>query len=189
MDPAALQIGSGRNSINPNTGQPEFADDVLAPPQGPMETVEVTGKRPFSMSYLDALTRATFGESEGEGPKGWRAAMGAIMNRVDTPGFADTVPGVVFQKNAFQSVSDGRYNVDPTKLQGARLEAWNGIRDMAKSQLEEAMNGNVPYAPRFFRRVGSPSPWFDKAVANGTLEPVGIIGNHEFYEDPKRKKP
>jgi hypothetical protein len=48
---------SDRNSINPNTGQPEFADDVLAPPQGPMETVEVTGRRPFSPNDINVAIK------------------------------------------------------------------------------------------------------------------------------------
>jgi len=63
IDPTALRIGSGRNSINPHTGQPEFADDTLAPQQGPIENVTVTGQRPFSLNDVNNAARLIYAEA------------------------------------------------------------------------------------------------------------------------------
>jgi N-acetylmuramoyl-L-alanine amidase len=57
---------------------------------------EVTGDNPFGVGYEEAF-------------KSKLAVAQVILNRVESPHFPDTVHDVIFQKNAFTPLLDGRY--------------------------------------------------------------------------------
>lgn len=57
---------------------------------------EVTGEDPFGVGYEEAFNSKL------------RVAQ-VILNRVESPDFPDTVHDVIFQKNAFTPLVDGRY--------------------------------------------------------------------------------
>src|SRR5262249_50679067 len=53
IDPSHLRVGSGRNSINPQTGQMEFDDTVRDDNGMPVENVTVAATRGPMDTYLD----------------------------------------------------------------------------------------------------------------------------------------
>ena len=57
---------------------------------------EVTGENPFSVGYEEAFKSKL------------RVAQ-VILNRIESPHFPNTMRGVIFQKNAFTPLLDGRY--------------------------------------------------------------------------------
>ncbi|HEY8529757.1 MAG TPA: spore cortex-lytic enzyme [Paenibacillaceae bacterium] len=73
------------------------------------------------------LAHAVHGEARGEPYEGQVAVAAVILNRVRSPLFPDTVPGVIFQPGAFTSVSDGQIWLTPdeTAFRAAR-DAVNG---------------------------------------------------------------
>lgn len=59
-------------------------------------------------AYL--LGKAIWAEAEGE-PYIGKVAVGAVLlNRVDSPSFPNTLSGVIYQSNALESVSNGRFS-------------------------------------------------------------------------------
>ena len=73
-----------------NIDDTEFAEFVR------VVEAEVTGDYPFGVSYEEAFKSKL------------RVAQ-VILNRVESPHFPDTVHDVIFQKNAFTPLLDGRY--------------------------------------------------------------------------------
>ena len=57
---------------------------------------EVTGENPFGLNYEDAFEAKLH-------------VAQVILNRVESPYFPNTVHDVIFQKNAFTPLVDGRY--------------------------------------------------------------------------------
>lgn len=73
------------------------------------------------------LARVIYGEARGEPYKGQVAIGAVVLNRVKSPSFPNTVAGVVYQRGAFDAVSDGQINLAPneTAVRAAR-DALNG---------------------------------------------------------------
>lgn len=80
-----------------------------------------------SNNSLNLLARAISGEARGEPYEGQVAVGAVILNRVDNANFPNTIAGVVYQSGAFDSVSDGQINMEPTTtaVKAAR-DALNG---------------------------------------------------------------
>lgn len=73
------------------------------------------------------LARVIYGEARGEPYKGQVAIGAVVLNRVRSPEFPNTVAGVIYQRGAFDAVSDGQINLAPddTAVRAAR-DALNG---------------------------------------------------------------
>lgn len=73
------------------------------------------------------LARIIYGEARGEPYKGQVAIAAVVLNRVKSPSFPNTIAGVIYQKGAFDAVSDGQINLAPneTAVRAAR-DALNG---------------------------------------------------------------
>ncbi len=73
------------------------------------------------------LAKLIYAEARGESYKGKVAVAAVVLNRVRSSEFPNTVSGVIYQKNAFESVTNGSINNTPTSecLRAAR-EAMNG---------------------------------------------------------------
>lgn len=72
-------------------------------------TVEVTDTTvTFTDAEIDLIALVTMAEAEGESSYGKRLVIDVILNRVDSPHFPDTVEGVIYQRNQFESVWNGR---------------------------------------------------------------------------------
>lgn len=84
-----------------------------------------SGSSASSNQYL--LARLIYAEARGESYKG-KVAVGAVaLNRVRSSQFPNTLSGVVYQKNAFECVTNGSINNTPnSECLRAAKEAMNG---------------------------------------------------------------
>ena len=75
------------------------------------------------------LARVIYGEARGEPYKGQVAIGAVVLNRVRSASFPNTIAGVIYQKGAFDAVSDGQINLAPndTAVRAARdaLSGWD----------------------------------------------------------------
>ena len=80
-----------------------------------------------SSSNVNLLSHLIYGEARGESYIGQVAVGAVIMNRVKSSLFPNTISGVIYQKGAFDAVSDGQINMSPdsTAIKAAQ-DAING---------------------------------------------------------------
>jgi N-acetylmuramoyl-L-alanine amidase len=84
-------------------------------------------------SYL--LCKIAMAEAESEGVKGKALVMLVVLNRVWSNEFPDTIEEVIFQKNQFSPVANGRYDaVEPDEecyeaLKLIQVDHWNESQD------------------------------------------------------------
>ena len=73
------------------------------------------------------LAQCIYGESRGEPYKGQVAVGAVILNRVKSSAFPNSIPGVIYQRGAFDAVKDGQINLTPdaNALKAAK-DAMNG---------------------------------------------------------------
>ena len=81
----------------------------------------------YSSSDVTLLAKLIYAEARGEPYKGQVAVAAVVLNRVRSSSFPNTISGVIYQSNAFESVSNGSINKTPDSdcLRAAR-EAMNG---------------------------------------------------------------
>lgn len=113
--------------------------------------------------HVDLLARLVAAEARGEPFAGQVAVAAVVLNRVRDPRFPDTIPGVVYQPRAFESVSNGliwRRAPTATEYRAARA----------------ALNGWDPTGGAvFFWNPSKPvSPWI------WTRRIIARIGRHVF---------
>ncbi len=78
-------------------------------------------------SDLDLLSRLVYGEARGEPYTGQVAVAAVVLNRVKSSSFPNTIAGVIYQKGAFDVVSDGQINLTPNSTaRKAAQDALNG---------------------------------------------------------------
>lgn len=78
-------------------------------------------------SDVNLIAKAIYGEARGESYVGQVAVGAVIMNRVKSSKFPNTIAGVVYQKGAFDAVSDGQINLNPdSTAKKAAQDALNG---------------------------------------------------------------
>ena len=84
-------------------------------------------------TYL--LCKIAMAEAESEGVKGKALVMLVVLNRVWSNEFPDTIEEVIFQKNQFSPVANGRYDaVEPDEecyeaLKLIQVDHWNESQD------------------------------------------------------------
>lgn len=84
-------------------------------------------------SYM--LCKIAMAEAESEGVEGKALVILVVLNRVWSEEFPDTIEEVIFQKNQFSPVANGRYDeVEPDKecyeaLEMIQFEHWNESQD------------------------------------------------------------
>lgn len=81
-------------------------------------------------SDLNLLSRLVYGEARGEQYIGQVAVAAVVLNRVNSSSFPNSVAGVIYQRGAFDVVSDGQINLTPNST--------------AKSAAQDALNGWDP---------------------------------------------
>jgi N-acetylmuramoyl-L-alanine amidase len=80
-----------------------------------------------SSSDLTLLAKLVYGEARGEPYAGQVAVAAVVLNRVKSSDFPNTISGVIYQKGAFDVVSDGQINLTPnTTAKQAAQDALNG---------------------------------------------------------------
>ena len=111
---------------------------------------------------LNLLARVIYGEARGEPYTGQVAIGAVVLNRVRNGSFPNTVAGVVYQRGAFDSVSDGQINLTPNST--------------AKKAAQDALNGWDPTygAIYYFNPRTATNKWIWSRPMTVT------IGNHRF---------
>lgn len=103
------------------------------------------------------IALVTMGEAEGECEEGKRLVIDTILNRVDSEHFPNTVYDVVYQKNQFSCMWDGRIE---------KCEVRDDICELVVEEMESRTNSDVTYfRTKHYSQYGKP------------LFPVG---NHYF---------
>lgn len=112
---------------------------------------------------LDLLSRVVMGEATGEPFAGQVAVAAVILNRTRSPQFPSTIAGVVYDIDAFESVTNGLI-----------WSRWPAEQEFRAAEL--AINGWDPSGGAlFFWNPSKPvSPWiWSRAI-------ITEIGNHVF---------
>ncbi len=111
---------------------------------------------------LNLLSRLVYGEARGEPYTGQVAVAAVVLNRVKNSSFPNTVSGVIYQKGAFDVVSDGQINLTPN--------------DTAKKAAQDALNGWDPTngAIYYFNPSTATNKWIWSRPMTVT------IGKHRF---------
>lgn len=106
---------------------------------------------------VNLISRVVMAEAEGEPLEGKRYVIDTILNRVDSVHFPNTVEEVIFQKDQFTSVWNGRYD---------RCESNEELNELIQKEYIDRTNNDIV----FFTA--------DKYGEYGT--PSFYIGNHYF---------
>lgn len=111
---------------------------------------------------LNLLSRLVYGEARGEPYSGQVAVAAVVLNRVRNSSFPNTISGVIYQKGAFDVVSDGQINLTPN--------------DTAKKAAQDALNGWDPTngAIYYFNPSTATNKWIWSRPMTVT------IGKHRF---------
>ena len=85
------------------------------------------GSTSTNSSDINLLSHLIYGEARGEPYNGQVAVGAVILNRVKSNSFPNTIAGVIYQKGAFDAVSDGQINMSPdSSSKKAAQDAMNG---------------------------------------------------------------
>jgi N-acetylmuramoyl-L-alanine amidase len=118
----------------------------------------------FAVSEQDInlMANAVHGESRGEPYIGQVAVAAVILNRVESPHFPNTIPGVIFQPGAFTAVADG--------------QIWLTPDETSKRAVRDALNGWDPSgnALYYFNPATATSKWI------WSRPQIKQIGKHIF---------
>lgn len=115
-----------------------------------------------SQANINLLAHLIYGEARGEPYNGMVAVAAVALNRIDSPNFPSTIPGVVYQKGAFTAVDDGQINLTPNQT------AYNAARD--------ALNGWDPTGGALY--YFNPNTATNKWIWSRPL--TVVIGKHRF---------
>ena len=109
-----------------------LAVDGIAGPKtlsamGITSTSNSTGSSGSNSSDINLLSHLIYGEARGEPYTGQVAVGAVILNRVKSSSFPNTIAGVIYQRGAFDAVSDGQINMSPDSTsKKAAQDAMNG---------------------------------------------------------------
>lgn len=101
-----------------------------------IEEPEVVEEEMLSQEEIDLIALVTMAEAEGEPEEGKRLVIDTILNRVDHERFPDTVYGVIYQRNQFTSMSNGRVD---------RCRVTDEIRKLVVEELSDRTNHDVVF--------------------------------------------
>jgi len=111
---------------------------------------------------LNLLSRLVYGEARGEPYTGQVAVAAVVLNRVRSSSFPNTVSGVIYQRGAFDVVSDGQINLTPDST--------------ARKAAQDALNGWDPThgAIYYFNPNTATNSWI------WSRQEITTIGKHKF---------
>lgn len=115
-----------------------------------------------SNSNLNLLSRLVYSEARGETYTGQVAVAAVVLNRVKSSSFPNTISGVIYERGAFDAVSDGQINLTPNST--------------AKKAAQDALNGWDPSygAIYYFNPNTATNAWIWSRPMTVT------IGKHRF---------
>lgn len=115
----------------------------------------------LTQEEIELIALVTMAEAEGEPEEGQRLVIDTILNRVDSdlPYFPDTVHEVIYQKDAFSSMWDGRVE---------KCYVTDELCQLVEEELRNRKNHNVLY--------------FTAGGYGKYGTPAFPVGNHYFCE-------
>ena len=121
-----------------------------------------SGSSSTNSNDVNLLARLVYGEARGEPYAGQVAVAAVVLNRVKSSSFPNTIAGVIYQKGAFDAVSDGQINMSPDST--------------SKKAAQDALNGWDPSygAIYYFNPNTATNKWIWSRPMTVT------IGNHRF---------
>ena len=119
--PIFVEVASKSVVIEPETV--EVADVVTIEPEPKM-----------SREDIELIALLTMAEAEGECEEGKRLVIDTVLNRVDSDEFPNTVKDVIYQKNQFTSMWNGRVD---------RCYVMEEICQLVEEELESRTNSDV----------------------------------------------
>lgn len=90
----------------------------------------------YSEEEINLVALVTMAEAEAESEQGQRLVIDTILNRVDSDKFPNTVKEVIYQKNQFSSMWNGRVD---------RCHVRDDIYQLVKEEMEERSNDEVMF--------------------------------------------
>lgn len=115
---------------------PPVSKEVVVTPPPVVETSPPEEVFPLTQEEIELIALVTMAEAEGECEYGQRLVIDTILNRVDDPHFPDTVHEVVYQKNQFSSMWNGRVD---------RCYVKEELVDLVKEELRNRTNYDVVF--------------------------------------------
>lgn len=137
----------------------ETIDDVQPTPIIAESEVneEIDSGLTLSEEDIQLIAWVTMAEAEGEPVEGKRLVIDTLLNRIEDDGFPDSAHGVVYQKNQFEAMWNGRSD---------RCSATDEVVELVR---EELVN-----------RTDSEVLWFRSGHYHTFGTPVRSVGNHYF---------
>lgn len=118
---------SARNIKNINININKISNNASSDADQVVEVFNYNDDKVYLTEYdIDLMAQVVYAESKGEPYEGKVAVASVILNRVLSPGFPNTIEGVIFQPNAFSCVVDGKISVTPTE------ECYKAVYDAIK---------------------------------------------------------
>ncbi len=100
------------------------------------EPVEVKPEYPLTEEEIDFIAQVTMAEAESESEYCKRLVIDTILNRVDSSQFPDTVHSVIYARNQFEVMVNGRFE---------RCYVQDDIVGLVKEELNNRTNAQVLY--------------------------------------------
>ena len=135
----------------PETDVIEDVDEEII--EEPVESPDL----PYLDYEIDLIALVTMAEAESEPEEGKRLVIDVILNRIDSPRFANTVEGVIYARNAFECMWNGRVE---------RCYVRDDIRQLVIEEIQNRRNSEVYY--------------FRMGYYHNFGTPVLQVGNHYF---------
>lgn len=142
--------------------------ETEAEPETVPETEALTERIGYRWSDEEAylLAKLAMAEAEGEDKTGKALVILTVLNRVESDRFPNTVSKVIYQKNAFTPVWNGRFDrVEPN------AECWGALAMVERGW--DGSNGAL-----YFERTTTASTWHSR-----NLTELFEWGNHTFYAE------
>ncbi|WP_156135334.1 cell wall hydrolase [Novosphingobium malaysiense] len=154
-------------------------EKVMVPPASlaKVSPYHFSGTRGERDKAADCLADAAWYEA-GNDPKGQRAVIQVVLNRMKHPAFPKTACGVVFEGAQRQTGCQFTFTCDGSLFSrhpGPR--AWKQARKRAEAALDGAVDRDVSLATHY--HADYVSPWW-----SGHLQQVSRVGPHIFYRWP-----
>lgn len=138
----------------------------------------------LSDSDVDAIGRVAYAEARTQPAVGLVAVIDTILNRVNAPGFPDTVQGVIEQRAAFEPVlrAGGWRNLPPMS-QGQRASLETILALKADGALGDVSGGALFFQnPRIVAARATAGKVRAKLVHFGGMPQTAVIADHTFYK-------
>ena len=146
-------------------------------PDSPSQTIAAALRRPTTP--IDCLTQAIYYEARSESEEGQAAVAEVILNRVDSPGFPDSVCGVVRQGGEGLYGCQFTYRCDGRPEEIGEAAAWEAMGRVASYMLNGAPRDLTGGATHYHTLAVNPS-WASRFPRTAT------VGFHHFYREPLR---